>query len=245
MDENKEAAPVAKRGFSVWLDNFWYHYKWQTIIAIFAIVIVTVCTLQMCDKESYDSYILYAGDKEISRTGKDGDITTEYETFLASLSRIAPDRDGNGVKNVSLKDLFLLTSSQLEEAEKLEDKEVNYVLQNNNMEMFSTTITYSDYFLCFLSKELYEENKTIDGISVFENLTSSVSGSSAVLYDDFALLLSSTAFYSLPGICELPEDTVVCVRAVSPLASQFNGEKSQKHHDAAMEAFKNIVNYGN
>ena len=137
-----------------------------------------------------------------------------------------------------------MTAEQIEEAEKLEDKEVNYILQNNNMQVFTTTVTYSDYYLCFLSKEIYEENKTLDGLMLFENLTSYVSGTSAVLYDDTALLLSSTGFYSLPGICELPDDTVVCLRTVSPLASKFNKDKSEKHYAAASEALRSIINYG-
>ena len=246
MEDNKGTAPVSKKSLSAWLDNFWYHYKWQTIIAVFAIFIITVCMMQTCSKESYDTYVLYAGQQEINRKGKEGDITTEYESFLSSLSRVTIDRDGNGAKNTSLKDLFLLTSSQLEEAEKLEDKEINYILLNNNRDIFSTTLTYSNYFICFLSRELYEENKTIDGVPIFENLEGYMAGAkNGILYDSSALLLSSTEFYSLPGICLLPEDTVVCVRAVSPLASQFNKDKSEEHHNAAVEMFKNIINWGN
>ena len=34
-----------------WLDNFWYHHKWATIAALFLVIVLTVCVLQMCSRE--------------------------------------------------------------------------------------------------------------------------------------------------------------------------------------------------
>ena len=90
------------------LDNFWYHYKWHTLVALFLIFVFCVCAFQMCSKESYDTYIMYAGHKSISRTSEDGDIP-EYNTFVSSFKRVCEDFDGNGEISLSFSNLYVMS----------------------------------------------------------------------------------------------------------------------------------------
>ena len=69
--ENEEVK-MKKGKFSLWIENFFYHYKWHTIGVAFVLIVVLICTLQMCDKTSYDMLIVYAGRKDIERTTEDG-----------------------------------------------------------------------------------------------------------------------------------------------------------------------------
>ena len=248
MDENINSAPegataVSKKGFISWLDNYWYHYKWQTIIALFFIVIITVSTLQMCQKESYDLYVLYAGPTEIERKKEDGDLFSDYQMAMSSLASVSKDYDENGKTAVSLKDLFLLTPEEIAEAEKDENHEVNYILLNDNKSNFLETIRYSDYYLCFLSEELYKEYKTIEEVQMFEDLTSfTTDESTAAFLDSCAVYLNSTGFSDKPIFEDLPENTVVCLKKVSALASKFDKKDSDKHHARAEETIKKIIN---
>ena len=77
MNENEKldtgSVSIKKGKFLRWLENFWYHYKWHSLIAAFLIFTVTVCTVQMCRKESYDMHILYAGGHSFQRNSEDGD----------------------------------------------------------------------------------------------------------------------------------------------------------------------------
>ena len=107
----KIETPFTKR-----LENYWYHYKWHTIVAVFLLVVFLVVGLQMCKKESYDTYVLYAGDKEISRNSKDGEIPL-YNTVLSSLGKAAGDYNGDGEVVVSLTTLLALTNEQIKDAE--------------------------------------------------------------------------------------------------------------------------------
>lgn len=233
---------LPKNKFTRWLDNFWYHYKWHTVIGLFIIVTVTVCTLQMCGKENSDIYILYSGGYEIERKS-DGDIP-EYNTVSASFNRTLKDYDGDGTVSVSLKDLFMLSSSEIEEAEKSGDFEVNYTLLSDNKQVLYDTLMYSDYYLCFLSKAIYEEYKTVDGIEMFATLAEFVDEDTDVdFYTSSAVLLSSTDFYSLPGICNLPSDTVICLRNVSAFAEHFNKSGNEKAFNNAKDAITTILNY--
>ena len=91
---------IVKSGFFAWLDNFWYHYKWHSLIALFLVFAITVCTLQMCDKESYDIHILYAGNHAFARQSTDADAP-EYFKARQSLARHKNSftlRQRNGMK---------------------------------------------------------------------------------------------------------------------------------------------------
>ena len=69
MSENEKiaGAEIKVQGrFLKWLDNYWYHYKWVTIVVAFFIIVFSVCTLQMCSKEKNDLIIVYAGEAFVS-----------------------------------------------------------------------------------------------------------------------------------------------------------------------------------
>ena len=66
------------------MQNFWYHYKWHSIVAVVVVIAILICTLQFCKKEEYDTYILYAGSKNISRIEQDND-SAEIANVIKSL----------------------------------------------------------------------------------------------------------------------------------------------------------------
>ena len=240
--QNGEAAKPKR--IIAFLDNFWYHYKWHSIIALFLIFALTVCMLQMCQKESYDSYILYAGNYEIDRNGKNGDIS-DYETVTGMLERVAPDTNKDKKTSVSLKDLFVLTDEEMLEIENSDkETEVHYPLILENREILRDTMVYSNYYVTLLSPAVYEEYRTVDEIYMFTNLrTLNITSSDVIFYDDSAVLLSSTGFYKLPGICDLPQDTLVCLRNSSAFASHFNKDEAKQAYEAGVETVENIINY--
>ena len=34
-----------------WFENYWYHYKWRTLIVAFFAIIIVVCMVQMMQKK--------------------------------------------------------------------------------------------------------------------------------------------------------------------------------------------------
>lgn len=240
-DELGEASPdiaIKKSGFLTWLDNFWYHYKWHSIIALFLVFTISVCSFQMCSKTSYDSFVVYAGPKEISRKTENGEV--EYMKFNSSLLQISRDVNGDGETNVSLLDLFMLSSKEIEEFEKNDEIEVNYKLITNNNTTFNNIISKSDYYLFFLSSSVYKEFQyKFKETRYFENLESYSALGNHEYYDTGAIYLHSTPFAALPGFSDLPEDTVVCLRVVGYLES--GGEKLQNEAKLMLEK---ILTYG-
>ena len=234
-DESPELN-ISKSRAGAWLENFWYHYKWHSIVALFVVFAIVVCTFQMCGKTSYDAYVVYAGQKEISHTAKDGSI--EYMTFTSSLKQVARDYDENGEVNISLMDLFMLSSKEIEEAQQEEDSEVNFVLIDNNNRTFNNTVSFSEYYLFFISTPLYEEYSDHAGTNYFDTLTGYASLGDFEYYDDGAILLHSTDFASLPGFSDLPPDTLIALR----LQGYFESDNA-KHREAAIDMLKRILSY--
>ena len=78
-----------------WFDNFWYHHKWVTVGVAFALLVVIICTVQMCGKEKNDLTVVYAGRNQLS--------PAESQNFSQVLESICPeDFDKNGENDTAL-----------------------------------------------------------------------------------------------------------------------------------------------
>ena len=53
---------VEKSRFLLWLENYWYHYKWHTIVALFFAFTLLFCLVQCVKKEEADLLVVVAGD---------------------------------------------------------------------------------------------------------------------------------------------------------------------------------------
>ncbi|MBQ7314614.1 MAG: hypothetical protein IJW83_01200 [Clostridia bacterium] len=244
MDEKIPDAEIRPHS-SVWekLDNFWYHYKWHTLITLFLVVVVTVCTLQMCNKQSYDVYVMYAGNVSISRTTDDG-TDPMYPTMQEAIGPFAEDRDGDGEVTVSLNTLYILSNKEIEEENRRREElsqttgvaydEVNASYIKDNLAVFQSDVRYSDYYICILSKTMYAISRTsADGTPIYASLASYAEGTDLVLYADDAILLSSTPLSECAIFEDLPKDTVICLRALSEVSA---GKARNREVYAAAEA---------
>lgn len=217
------------------VQNFWYHYKWHTLVSLLLVVAILVCSLQFCARESYDIYVLYAGSKNIGRTSSDGDVA-EIVTVISSLKRLAKDFDGDGNTAVNFTNYYYLST---EEAKNTDD--VNDALLVSDKNALSTVLEHSEYYLCFISPAVYEAYHKVGDNELFISLDGyGESRPELEYYNECAILLSSTPAYKLPGLSSLPEDTLICIRRPSVL-----GGKSDKHLEYlenAKEFLDNILN---
>ncbi len=212
------------------IQNFIYHYKWHTLVALLLIVAIIICSLQFCVKEEYDAYILYAGSKNIGRTAKDGDVA-EIATVISSLKRITDDFDENGEITLNFTNYYFLSA---EERKGLDD--LNEALLASDQKSISGVLEHSEYYLLFISAAVYEQYHKVGDEELFISLSEYKTSSPDIeLYADNAILLSSTEAYKLPGLSALPEDTLICIRRPSVL-----GGKS-KEHTAHLENAKMML----
>ena len=214
------------------IQNFWYHYKWHSVVALFVAIAVLVCSLQFCGRKKYDAYILYAGSKVVGRTAEDGDVA-EIVTVISSLKKIAKDFDDNGEISINFTNFYYLTPEEAAAA-----GDYNDLLLANDQKSLSGVLEHSEYYLLFISKGVYEEYNKVGDTELFINLTEYAGyNASAEYYAPNAIYLSSLDFYKLPGVCNLPEDTLICIRQPGVM-----GGKSKEHKGYLENAKEMLVN---
>jgi hypothetical protein len=201
------------------IQNFWYHYKWHTVVSLVLIVALLICSLQFCTKESYDAYILYAGSKRIGRTASDGDVA-EIVSVISSLKRVTSDFDENGEVNISFTGLYYLGAGEAGEADAADT-----ALLVNDKKTLTSLLEHSEYYLCFISTAVYDEYHRVGDSERFITLNEYKAENPELRYhSDSAIYLSSTALSKLPALSSMPEDTLVVIRHPSVL-----GAKSDAH----------------
>ena len=249
----RDGMEIPKGRFGIWFENFWYHYKWHSIIALFIIFVIVICSVQMCSKEEYDVHIVYAGGEHVMGDKSDGDIPL-YSTILKSLNEAVYDFDGNGTVNTSFEALYMLTAEEIAEIEKeiLDLKEkgeehlsLNYVQLTENENLFRERIAYSDIYVFLLSDTVYKKYQTYEyDVPMFASIRELANPDSEIEFlDDSAAYLHSTPFGSLPGLSDLPENTVIVLRSVNALSSHFNKDETNELFENSKKVVENMLNY--
>lgn len=253
MEENRfdkidGGVPSPKINTSEKIENFWYYHKWHVLVGIGILLLVVICAVQIFSRKDYDAYIIYAGQYEVKRTSENNDAPM-YSTMISSLTRLVGDINEDGETLVSFKDLFIMLSLEdIKEIEKESDGKdsVNTALVQQNLQSFGDLIitTYDKYYISFVSTELYEKYKEVDGVSVFDDLSGYVKDVEGVkLYDAHSVYLNSVAASKLPGLSSLPDDTLIVIKSVSDAAKYWSEKNSTEAHDEALEIFIRMLNY--
>ena len=238
---------LEKPSFKARFDNFWYHYKWHTIVALFLIVTISVCSIQMCRRTTYDIHITYAGYYEIERGSVGG--SSPYNEAVTSFKKLCEDFDGDGEINVSLETLFVVSEAEKEMLIGSDGKfEINEALVKEDTDTLSSILVYGDRYLFFVSESVYMqyENEEAFGGKLFLPLGEYASGNTECVFvtdSKTGVYLNSLAISKLLVLCDLPDDTVICVRAQDELSQVFNKSKNEENYRRAVEVIKNIFEY--
>lgn len=238
MDKIPGGEIKVKNKFTVWFNNYWYHHKWATIGIAFAIFVLLVCTLQMCEREEADISVYYAGPDSFI----EGEMQSNVEAALKAV--LPEDYSGDGKKFVEWVSCFVLSEADIktfqEEAREAgEDYYYNASMISDNIKNYQGTIMSGEYSLCFLSPYLYEMVKGADGFTPLSDIFDEVPSSA---YDEYSIKLSDTEFgHYFPGISELSDDTLVCLRRKGGLGLLLRKDKSEKENAHAAELFRAIV----
>lgn len=235
----------AKGRFGKWFENFWYHYKWHTLITLFVVLVITICTVQICKRPDYDIHIVYAGSANVRGSKNENDIS-EYEKICKSLNEATEDFDGNGSVSSSLEAIYLLSESEIsdiQESVQGTGNEFNYNRENQND--FRDRLYYSDIYVFLISESIYKSYQvTEQNTPMFSSIRDLCeAGSSAVFLDDSAVYLSSTEFGKLPGLCDLPDDTLITLRSIGAISSHFDKDRTTAEYENAKKVVYNMINY--
>ena len=234
------------------LDNYWYHYKWHTIIAAFVLIVTIVCTAQMCGKKQYDTHAMYVGHASLSSA----QLTGLDESFRLLME----DYNGDGEKNVSIERYFVTFN-----------KETGGLLLGNAITTWDAVcneILAGEALLCLTSPEVFErlDNVTERGedgtlytlLRPLSKLVTEDSAASDGLYDayyrykngeisDYGVYIRKTPLGALPGFSALPEDTVLCLRYPGAMTTWFDfgvGERVKEQEKWHVSLVTAMLKYG-
>ena len=94
-----------KSPFELKLENYWYHYKWQTIFGVFFLIVAIIATVQLVGNSGYSTNIVFATDV--------GFTPTQESIIQREVSRaICEDGDEIAINTVDMKADFAYQSQE-------------------------------------------------------------------------------------------------------------------------------------
>ncbi|MBQ8696509.1 MAG: hypothetical protein IJ519_02210 [Clostridia bacterium] len=220
-----------------WLDNYWYHYKWHTLIVSFFLVVGVICTVQMLNKEEYDVYALYSGGKYFT--------VDEQKAVEEAFSYVIEDYDGNGEKNACLTRIVVLSAEELKQKQEEANAEnenlaYNFESRTDAIEQLSMELMTGQSYVCFFSEGMYDQVKDKDRFVTLDSIFDTVPEGAV---DECAVRLSETNFgsYFSEALSVMGEDTVVCLRKIS--VQDAGSDKKTEEYENHTEFFKKIIEF--
>ena len=194
------------------IGNFFYHYKWHTIIGLFLVFVFVICSLQFCSRESYDVHVMYAGPK--------GLVSAQTHAAAVSLEGIARDYNGDGEVKVSFNTLYIDKRIGFD-GEGGVDASILAQRSYENYETFISEMQTGNYLILLLSPELFHELDTETGIFMPIADFGVVDDAYCVGENRTGVTLSALPIYELAGLSALPADTVLCIRQPSAISEWY------------------------
>lgn len=223
--------------FTRWAENFWYHYKWHTIAAMFVLFAVVVCSVQMCSKEEADVNVLYAGFYSFEQQD-----STPLAQAVASL--LPKDYNGDGRKEVSVASLLVYSTEQIQAAQAEAEANgdtltINTAFFAQEQQKFSQLLMSGEYYIVLAEDWLYEQAKET---GIFLPLVDALGEKPENAYDDCAMRLCDTGFGQyFTAVQELPKETLICFRRQDALTSLLHQDKAEEDYLKALEVFRALM----
>ncbi len=228
--EAKDVTLLGGSPLGKWWDNFWYHYKFQFLAGLLALVIVTVCVVQCVRRpDDADITLCYAGPANLQATSATDPTLSIEGAILKSLQAYAGE---------DTETRFALTD-YLIDRENTDPTVQNYTAQN--ISALRDELMVANAFLYLMDEELYLEYAASDTTThymcpVTDYLPETPDANIRITADGRGVYLSSTPLYTLDGFRELPEDTVLCLR----LSYSLSQKKSQNAWEQARDLLKRV-----
>ncbi len=236
LGQNEEARPAIEVSHVGFWENFWYHYKWPTILTVIGVAVAVVCILQLLGKESPDVYVMYAGP---------GYLTShEAEDVRSAFRQIMEDYNGDGERGVMLTDINYLSPEQIAEKKaKAEAEGVDLIIDNSGnaaaYERFETEIMAGESVVLLLDPALYGFVKKSGALMPLSEILDAVP---EYALDDTGIRLADTPFAQyFTAMSVFPEDTVLCVRALTAMSALKGRSRTERLYGYHLDFFGKLT----
>lgn len=208
------------------LDNFWFYYKTHTIAIIFIVLVLSVCIVQSCSRESEDISVLYAGPV--------GFEPETFELIKDELSAAVPaDYDGDGTKRSAIISYNVMSEEQILARESELDTTLNRSYFTEQYQIYSRYITSGECGVFLLDPWLYESLVSQE-VNILRPLSEVMAKVPEYAVGEYGIRFSETALYkNSEHLSKLPEDTILCLSRPMVLSSG-SGNKENYSNMTAM-----------
>jgi len=224
--------------FFKWLDNYWYHYKWQTIIAVFIIIVLFVGISQVSTNAKSEIGLMYSGPRLLSMS--------EKSSIQSAVRQVMEDYNGDNKLSVELVALMIMSEEQILQAyedakEQGRDILINGQFIRDERNKFDNLTMVGDSVICLLDPHLYRRVLDAGG---FMPLSEIFDETPEGAIDEFGIRLSETKFGQyFAGVNTLPSDTVLCIRRASTFSFIKGRKKSDLYHSYHVRLFHSIMSF--
>lgn len=137
-----------------WFENFWYYYKYHTIIVTFVVVCLAVILTSYSGKQSYDLQCSFVGSVKLQLHSSDN--------ISSKISEYIDDTDNNDRKNVYVYDLTTPTAPTIEDATYLQQLSYKISLEFTNGETY-LFFTDGEYAKAYGTEEYMHDLSELTG----------------------------------------------------------------------------------
>ena len=176
------------------MSNFWYFYKWQTIVGVILVIGIIVSLLQLADNTTPDAAIMYVGPSYLTVTDK--------KTIGESAQTYMIDYNGDGEKVLTLLDINVVTASG-------ELAAYAYQMNAEAQKRFTTEVFAGDSLIYILEKSFYDilvERNRLAKLSDVLDADMIPEGS-----DEYGAQVRDLPFFTQEGFSSFPDDAYVCI----------------------------------
>ncbi len=222
-----EAEKLVPKTMSEKRKNFWYHYKWVTIVSVLAVIVVTYLMVDLFSKPKYDLTIIGMNTYQAAISQE-----AQENTFKP----FATDYDGNGEVNVDVLPIETYDTTNTSSGVYYNPQ----LVQVSAVKMMGTMQAF-DGFIFILDQYTYDRIVTnSDGTKetgVFHDLSAYAAQNKAFQGDK--LYLKDTNLAKDWGLKEIPDDLFICFRDYSKYGQVK--ENIQKQYEYEKVVFDKLV----
>lgn len=210
--------------FLKWLDNYWYHYKWPTIIVSFFLIIGIISMVQVFNKETYDAYVMYVGDEGVP--------DTQYYDILQSLKSVSSDYDGNKEHNINFSKTAFITDPENPMASTVNASAIQYL----------SNLVAQPYYIYLMDETVYKLYKDSGVFVPISEIVKDVP--EEWYYDKTAVYFDKTDYAnSFPGVDNLGENTLLVIKIMPYTPNKHIEAKERRYYENHVDMLKNILSY--
>ena len=219
-----------------WIENFWYHYKWITVIVVAFVAIIAFCLFNRGDGVNDDIQIIYAGPEILT----DVEIERMERAFSDVMGK---DYNEDGKNSVNIVDITVLSEQQLEEAREEAKKDGESIVYDPTMRTQAVTqvknlMSTGAVIICLLDPYVYELCQE----GTFEKLENVLSTVPEVARDQYAIPFEQTDLAkSFDAFSVFDSELLLCIRTNAVIGT--DSKQFQKEYAWHKTYFKDLAEF--